>query len=156
MPPLVTIGRILFVLVFVFSGASKFTDIAGTTAEITAKVIPLVPAMAAQYVTQVEALTSMPIAQLFAILAALLEVVGGLLIALNVGTRFFAWLLILFTIVATYCFHDFWSAAAPDKINNMVHALKNLSLVGGLLILAGYPRMELSDSNYTGTADNRY
>jgi hypothetical protein len=39
----------------------------------------------------------------------------------------------------------------PDRINNMIHALKNLSLIGGLLIIAGYPRqIAVESERYTG------
>ena len=39
MPAIVTVGRVLFVVLFVFSGASKLFDIASTTQAITDKVI---------------------------------------------------------------------------------------------------------------------
>lgn len=156
MPPLVAVGRVLFVLLFVVSGASKLMDITGTTAEIAAKVVPAIPVVAASYVKQVEGLTAMPFAQLLAILAGVLEVVGGLLIALNIGTRFFATLLVLFVIAATYFFHDFWNQAGADKLNNMIHALKNLSIIGGLLILIGYPSGVADERGYTSAPDNRY
>ena len=153
MPPLVTLGRILFVVLFVFSGASKLLDIAGTAQAITDKVIPSLPAALAVYTTRLEGITGMPTAQLLAIVAGALEVVGGLLIALNFGAPLFALLLILFVCVATFYFHDFWNMTGAD---NMIHALKNLSLIGGLLIIAGYPRPSLADNNYTGTAETRY
>lgn len=156
MPPLVTLGRLLFVVLFVFSGASKLLDIAGTAQAITDKVIPSLPAALAVYTAQLEGMTGMPTAQLLAILAGGLEVVGGLLIALNFGASLFAFLLILFVGVATFYFHDFWNMTGADKINNMIHALKNLSLIGGLLMIAGYPRGVIADNNYTGTAETRY
>jgi uncharacterized membrane protein YphA (DoxX/SURF4 family) len=156
MPPLVTLGRFLFVVVFVVSGASKLLDIAGTTQMISDKVIPMLPAALTVYTTQLEGMTGMPTAQLLAILAGALEVVGGLLIALNVAAGLFAVLLILFVCAATFFFHDFWNMTGVDKINNMVHALKNLALIGGLLIIAGYPRPAIADNNYTGAPETRY
>ena len=149
MPAIVTLGRVLFVVLFVFSGASKLLDIASTTQAITEKVI--LPAMLTQYTAQLETITGMPTAQLLAILTGALEVVAGLFIALNFGTRFFAFLLVLFVAVATFYFHNFWDmASGPEKINNMIHALKNLSLIGGLLVIAGYPRrVVMEDSRYT-------
>lgn len=156
MPALVTLGRILFVLIFVFSGASKLFDIASTTQAITDKVIPALPAMLTPYTTQLEGLTRMPTAQLLAILVGVLEVVGGLMIALNIGARFFALVLVLFVGVATYYFHNFWDMTGIDRTNNMIHVLKNLSIIGGLLIIAGYPRATLDESNYSGATDSRY
>ena len=151
MPAFVTLGRVLFVVLFVFSGASKLFDIASTTQAITEKVI--LPGFLTPYTSQLEGITGMPTAQLLAILSGVLEVVGGLFIALNFGARFFAVLLVLFVLVATFYFHNFWDMTGPDRINNMIHALKNLSLIGGLLIIAGYPRpmsVENENDRYTG------
>jgi putative oxidoreductase len=63
------------------------------------------------------------------------------MIALNFGARFFAILLILFVAAATFYYHDFWNQAGPEARNNMVHALKNLALIGALFMIAGYGRM---------------
>ena len=63
-----------------------------------------------------------------------------MLIALNFGARFFAIVLILFVIAATFYAHDFWNQTGADQKNNMIHALKNLSLVGALFIIAGIGR----------------
>lgn len=138
MPAFVTIGRALFAVLFIFSGASKLLDIAATTQAIAGKVI--LPADFVTYTTQIETATGMPFAQLLAILAGSLELIGGLLIALNFGARFFSVLLILFVIVATYYFHDFWNQTGPEARGNMIHALKNLSLIGGLLMIVGVER----------------
>jgi uncharacterized membrane protein YphA (DoxX/SURF4 family) len=138
MPAIVTVGRVLFVVLFVFSGASKLFDIASTTQAITEKVV--LPAMLTQYTVELEGITGMATSQMLAILAGVVEVAAGLFIALNVGTRFFAWVLVLFVVVTTFYFHNFWDMTGADRINNMIHALKNLSLIGGLLLIAGYPR----------------
>jgi uncharacterized membrane protein YphA (DoxX/SURF4 family) len=138
MPAFVTIGRVLFAVLFIFSGASKLLDIAATTQVIAAKVV--LPVELATYTAQIESVTGMPFAQLLAILAGALELIGGLLIALNFGARFFAVLLILFVIVATWYFHDFWNQTGPEARGNMIHALKNLSLIGGLLMIVGIER----------------
>lgn len=138
MPAIVTVGRVLFVVLFVFSGASKLFDIASTTQAVTEKVV--LPAMLTQYTVELEGITGMATSQMLAILAGVVEVAAGLFIALNVGTRFFAWVLVLFVVVTTFYFHNFWDMTGADRINNMIHALKNLSLIGGLLLIAGYPR----------------
>ena len=97
MPAFVTLGRVLFVVLFVFSGASKLFDIASTTQAITEKIA--LPALLTPYTTQLEGITGMPTAQLLAILAGAVEVLCGLFIALNIGTRFFALLLVLFVLL---------------------------------------------------------
>jgi uncharacterized membrane protein YphA (DoxX/SURF4 family) len=48
--------------------------------------------------------------------------------------------LILFIIVATFYYHDFWNQTGPESKNNMIHALKNLSLIGALFVIAGIGR----------------
>ena len=137
MPALVTLGRILFAVLFVFSGATKLMDLAAT-AQMTEKIV--LPAIVAPYTAQLETITGMPLAQLLAIASGALEVICGVMIALNFGARFFAIVLILFVAAATFYFHDFWNQTGADAKGNMVHALKNLSIIGALLIIAGTGR----------------
>jgi len=137
MPAFVTLGRILFAVLFVFSGASKLLDLTAT-AQMTEKIV--LPAVIAPYTGQLETLTGMSMAQLLAIASGALEVICGLMIALNFGARFFAILLILFVAAATFYFHDFWNQTGPEARGNLVHALKNLSLIGALFMIAGSSR----------------
>jgi len=137
MPAFVTLGRILFVVLFVFSGASKLLDLSAT-AQMTEKIV--FPAIVAPYTAQLETITGMPFAQLLAITSGVTEVVCGLMIALNFGARFFAIILILFVAAATFYFHDFWNQTGPEARGNLVHALKNLSLIGALFMIAGSSR----------------
>lgn len=148
MPAFITFGRILFAVLFVISGAFKLMDIAGTAAKIEAKVV--IPAALTTYTDQIVAYAGMPIWNVLAILVGVLELVGGLTIALNFGARFFSILLILFTIATTFYFHDFWNQTGADAQNNLAHALKNLSLIGGLFIIAGVGRRSRAgDPTYT-------
>ena len=137
MPAFITFGRILFAVLFIFSGAAKLLDLAAT-AQMTEKVV--LPALVAPYTAQLETLTGMPMAQLLAIAAGGLEVLCGVMIALNLGARFFAVLLILFVATATFYFHDFWNQTGVDARNNLVHALKNLSIIGALFMIVGSSR----------------
>ena len=132
MPILFTLGRVLFVVIFLLSGATKLWDIPGTAAMVAAKVT--VPAALAGLAAQAETMTGMQTPQLLAILYAAGEIIAGLMIVFNFGTRLAALALILLTIAATYYFHDFWNQAGAEQLDNMAHALKNLSIVGGLLV----------------------
>src|SRR5579871_3222851 len=134
MPALVTLGRILFCVLFVFSGASKLLDLTAT-AQMTEKIV--IPAIVSPYTQQLETMTGMSMAQLLAIASGAIEVICGVMIALNFGARFFAVILILFVAAATFYFHDFWNQTGAEATNNMIHALKNLSLIGALLMIAG-------------------
>lgn len=136
---MLTIGRILFAVLFIFSGATKLFDIPATAKDVAAKILP-VPAMVATYTTQLAETADMPIENIVAIAVGALELIAGLLIALNFGARFFAIILVFFVLAATFTFHNFWDMTGADRTNNMIHALKNLSLIGGLLMIAGLPR----------------
>jgi putative oxidoreductase len=138
MPAFITFGRVLFAVLFIVSGASKLLDLTAT-AQMTEKIV--LPAALATYTSQLEGLTGMPMSQMLAIAAGAIELICGFMIALNFGARFFAILLILFVVAATFYYHDFWNQTGADARNNMVHALKNLSLIGALLMIAGYGRV---------------
>ncbi|MET0446341.1 MAG: DoxX family protein [Pseudorhodoplanes sp.] len=133
MNSLLVIGRIAFVLIFILSGAQKLMDIPGTAALIEPRVA--IPELIAPYSAQLETATSMKMPSLLAIAAGIIEIASALMIALGFGTRFAAVVLILFTAAATYYFHAFWNMEGAARTDNMINALKNLSLIGGLLVL---------------------
>jgi putative oxidoreductase len=139
MPAFVTFGRILFAVLFLYSGATKLFGIAATADFIAAKVT--IPALLVPYTSQLETLTGMPTPQMLAIAVGAFEVISGLMIALNFGARFFAILLIFFVAAVTFYFHDFWNQASPDNAKSLMDALKNLSIIGALFMIAGYGRM---------------
>ncbi|MCK1425236.1 DoxX family membrane protein [Bradyrhizobium sp. 147] len=138
MPAFVTFGRILFAVLFIYTGASKLFAIQATADFIATKI--MVPDMIAPYAKQVETATAMTTPQLLAIAVGGLEVIAGLMIALNFGARFFAMLLIIYIAVATVLFDDFWNQAPPDNAKVVIDALKNLSIIGALCMIIGYGR----------------
>jgi putative oxidoreductase len=138
MPALITFGRILFAVLFIYSGATKLFAVQPTADFIASKVT--IPALVAPYTAQLETLTGMPMPQLLALSVGGFEIIAGLMIALNFGARFFAILLILFVLVTTFYFPDFWNQSAPDNARTLMDALKNLSIIGALFIIAGYGR----------------
>jgi uncharacterized membrane protein YphA (DoxX/SURF4 family) len=138
MPAFITFGRILFAVLFIVSGASKLFDLSATADVIAGKIV--IPAALTTYTSQLETMTGMEMKQMMAIAAGAIELICGLTIALNFGARFFALLLIVFVVATTFYFHDFWNQTGADAKNNMIHALKNLSIVGALFIIAGIGR----------------
>lgn len=138
MPAFVTFGRILFAVLFIYTGATKLFAIQATADVIAAKVV--VPDLIAPYAKQIETATAMTTPQLLAIAVGGLEIIAGLMIALNFGARFFAMLLIIYIAVATFFFYDFWNQPAPDNAKMLVDALKNLSIIGALFMIMGYGR----------------
>src|ERR1700675_838686 len=131
-------GRILFAVLFIYSGATKLFAIQATAEFISAKVV--IPALLTPHTAQLETMTGMSTPQLLAIAVGAFEVISGLMIALNFGARFFAILLIFFVAAATFYFHDFWNQPSPENARTLVDALKNLSIIGALFIIAGYGR----------------
>jgi len=136
-----TVGRVLLVVLFVFSGVQKLLDVPGTAEEI-AKVGTTIafPAAVSDAAGQVADAVKMSVPEILAICVGVVEVAAGLLIAFNILTRTAAVILLIFTAVATFYAHDFWNMTGPDRANNMIHALKNLSIMGAFLMLAAWPR----------------
>ena len=139
MPAFITIGRVLFAVLFIVSGALKLYDLTATTKEIADKIA--IPAVLATYTAQIETFTSMQMPQILAILAGAVELICGLMIALNIGVRFFAIVLVFFVGVATYYYHAFWTQTGAAATDNLIHALKNVSIIGALFLIAGYGPM---------------
>lgn len=150
MSALAALGRILFSVLFIVSGANKLSDVAGMAQMVTSH-IAISPDLSA-YTAPIETVTGMPIAQVIVIASGAFEVICGLLIALNFGARIVSIPLALFVLATVFYFHNFWSMTGPDRLTNLFEALKNLSLIGGLLMIAGYPRSGLlsESSGYHG------
>lgn len=138
MPAFVAFGRVLFAVLFIYTGATKLFAIQATADSIAEKIA--IPAALVPYTGQVEQLTGMTTPQLLAITLGALEIIAGLMIALNFGVRFFAFLLALYVAVGTFYFYDFWNQAPADNGKMLVEALKNLSIIGALIMIAGYGR----------------
>lgn len=113
---MLAIGRILIAIIFVSSGIEKFMDLGATASAIGSKGLPYANVLAAG--------------------TAAVEAGGGLLIILGWQTRLAALALAIFSALAAYYFHDFWNQSdGPQHVNNMIHFMKNVSIIGGLLML---------------------
>jgi uncharacterized membrane protein YphA (DoxX/SURF4 family) len=139
MPAFIVLGRVLFAVLFVYSGATKLIGIQATTEFIASKVA--IPAMLVPYTSQLETMTGMSTPQTLAIVVGAFEVISGLMIALNIGARFFAILLIFFVAATIFYFHDFWNQSPPDNAATVIEALKNLSIIGALFMIVGIGRL---------------
>ena len=140
---LITIGRAMVALLFILSGALQLLNFGETANEIAGKVtlpdtLSSFAVIVAPYVEQLSAATNMTVAQLLVVAAAVLQIFCGLMVAFNFGARFFAAVLVLFVIVTTLFMHDFWNqAGAHDRNEGIVHILKNVALLGALLMVMG-------------------
>ena len=129
--PVALIARILLALMFVLAGLSKFGNLSGTAGYIGSKGLPL--------------------PMLLAIATAVLEVVGGLAIVVGYRARIAGLVLALFTLLASLLFHDFWSLPAAPQMVPQLMFMKNISVAGGLLLLAAFGAGGLSLDARRGT-----
>jgi putative oxidoreductase len=81
----------------------------------------------------------LPVPDVLLALTIVLEIGGGLMLVTNWNAKYAAWALGAFTLMAGSIFHGFWNVwgASPPEFNNELnHFLKNVAIVGGLLLLA--------------------
>lgn len=114
--PTQTIGRALVGVLFLVSGAMKIGWFSGVAAELAGKGLPLP-----------EVLTALVIA---------VEITGGLALVFGWRVGEAALALALFCIPATLLFHAFWSVDAAAFGDQLNHFLKNVAIVGALLLIA--------------------
>jgi putative oxidoreductase len=63
------------------------------------------------------------------------EVLGGLFLILGFATRYTVLVMLFFMIVATFSSHAFWSVAPAQRGNQGAHFWKNITIMGGLVVL---------------------
>jgi putative oxidoreductase len=79
-----------------------------------------------------------PAAEVFAVIAIVIELGGAILLIAGWRTRWVAWLLVLFVAIATAMAHRFWEFDAAQFNNQLNHFLKNVAIIGGLLFVAAF------------------
>ncbi len=112
------IGRILLSAIFIMSGANKIMNWDATAEQMAAEGMMWVPPLL--------------------IGAIVIELAGGLSVLLGCWARGGAALLILFLIPTTLIFHDFWSYQGQQQQSQMIHFMKNISIMGGLFLVLGF------------------
>lgn len=112
------VGRILVALIFIISGYGKIAGYAGTAGYMADKGVPLV--------------------DLLLPLTILIELGGGLLLAIGWKVRWAAAVMFLFLIPVTLVFHNPAGLAAAEAQQQMIELLKNLSIMGGMLGLFAF------------------
>lgn len=79
-----------------------------------------------------------PMPHLLLALAVICMLVGGVSVLVGIRARWGAILLILLLIPVTFVFHNYWAVASEDSTNQMHHFMKNLGLIGGLLMVVAF------------------
>jgi len=110
-------GRILLGLLFIVSGFGKIAVFEGTVGYIA---------------------PHLPLTALVAVLTIVVELGGGLALVTGLWTRQAALVLAVFTLFTALVFHSFWSAPDTAKAMQQIQFLKNLSIAGGLFVLAAF------------------
>jgi putative oxidoreductase len=121
--PAVLLGRVLFGLIFILSGLNHFSK--ATIAFAASQGVPL--------------------ASLAVPASGIIALAGGLSILLGYRARIGAWMIVLFLVPVTFAMHKFWGIADPAITQNqMVHFMKNLSMLGGALLMTHFGSGPLS------------
>ena len=113
------VGRILLTAIFVLSGFGKL----------------FAPEATQGYIAH----AGLPFPQLAYVGAVVIEIGGGVLLAVGYKTRLAAMVLAVFTLAAGLIFHN----AIGDQ-NHFIHLLKNFAIAGGLLQVVAFGAGTLS------------
>ena len=108
-------GRLLIAFIFIMAGWNKIGGFEGTVGYIQSVGLPL-PTIAA-------------------VVAIIVELGGGLLIAVGYKARWAAAALALFTLVTAFMFHNFWAVPPEQMQMQNIQFMKNLAITGGLLYI---------------------
>ncbi|MER8748534.1 DoxX family protein [Mesorhizobium sp. M1050] len=112
---LLFLGRLLLGGAFVFAGLRNIQN--------------------AALLTQLMAARGVPQARLALWLGIVLQVAAGVLVIAGLCTAIAAAVLLLFLIVATPMFHNFWDHQGPDRASRINGFVGNVALGGGFLTL---------------------
>ncbi|RWC46662.1 MAG: DoxX family protein [Mesorhizobium sp.] len=112
---LLFLGRLLLGGAFVFAGLRNIQNEA--------------------FLTGLMAARGMPQARLSLWLGIVLQIAAGLLVIAGLWTAFAATVLLLFLIVATPMFHNFWDHQGPERASRINGFVGNVALSGDFLTL---------------------
>lgn len=90
---------------------------------------------------------NVPMPQLMLVGGIVFLVAGSLSIIAGYKTRAGAMLLLVFLVLATYFFHDFWTYEGDARQQQMIQFMKNLSLMGTMAFLIANGPGKLSFDN---------
>ncbi|MER9866100.1 DoxX family protein [Mesorhizobium sp. M0136] len=93
----------------------------------------------AALVSQLMTTRGVPQARLVLWLGIVLQIIAGALVIAGIWTPLAAACLILFLIVATPMFHNFWDHQGPERASRINGFVGNVALTGGFLALIAQP-----------------
>lgn len=117
-PIFVTIGRVLLALYFLLPGVMKFISWDMHVALMQKHNMVMIPVLLAT--------------------AAVFQIAAALALLLNRYTGLVSLLLAGLVLVINVSLHDFWNFSGVEGAHEMQNFVKNLGILAGLLVLAGY------------------
>ena len=112
---LILLARFLLMTLFVIFGWEKLTDFSGT----------------ATYMASI----GTPAPGVAAVIAIVMEFFVAIALIAGIYTRPLALLLALYTLATALVGHHYWTLTGEAHMENMINFYKNISIVGGLLLL---------------------
>lgn len=112
----ILLSRILLMILFIIFGWMKLVNFGAT-------------------VTAMEGYGT-PMPYLAAIVAVLVEFIFGIALILGLFTRPIAVIFALYVLGTAFIGHPFWKMTGMEMMGNEINFFKNISIIGGLLLLA--------------------
>lgn len=110
------LGRILIAFIFIPAGIMKITGFSASAGYMASKGLPMV--------------------NILLVLTIIIELGGGIMVLLGWRASEAALVIFLFLIPVSVVFHGFWSIEDPGDVQ-MRMFMKNVGIMGGLLVIAG-------------------
>lgn len=118
------VGRVLLALIFLNSGINKIGGFAGTAGYMASK--------------------GLPMAEVLLVITIIIEIAAALMIIAGFKARLGAAALLLWMIPVTFIFHNYWSMPAEQVMIQKIMFMKNLGLMGGMLLVMAFGSGPLS------------
>jgi len=112
----ILLARILLMILFLSAGWGKLTHFAATS----------------QYIAS----TGAPFPDVATCIAIFMELAVGTALVVGFWTRPLALLMAVFTLAAACLGHHYWTMTGSARSGNFIHFYKDISIIGGLLLLA--------------------
>src|SRR5277367_6473579 len=112
---LILAARLLLATLFLIFGWRKLRDYSGTVSQMAQLRVPM-PALAA-------------------VVATFMELPVAFTVAIGAFTRLSALLLVFYTLGTAFIGHRYWTLTGVGQVDSMDGFYKNLSIVGGFLLL---------------------
>lgn len=112
------ISRVCISSLYIWAATAKIRNWKGTVAYMESKGFPLIA-------------ISLPA-------AVILQIAGGISLLLGIYSQIGALILIIFTIPAMCKIHNFWKESGPARVVEKTFFMKDVAILGGLLLLCLY------------------